>query len=58
MLAIHDVRGRLVDVPVSGTLGPGWHEVAWGGEGVAPGVYLVTMTAPGHRFTQRFTVVR
>ena len=50
MLAVYDLRGRLVRALLTGEDGPGRAGVAWDGKGasgeaVAPGVYVAGLTA-------------
>lgn len=47
-LTLHDVQGRELRVLMDGDQGIGRHELALDAEGLAPGVYLVRMTAGDH----------
>jgi aminopeptidase N len=62
-LEIFDVRGARVRALDAGALAAGPHELAWDtrdavGSRVAPGLYLVRLTALGHIRTQRIAVIR
>jgi flagellar basal-body rod modification protein FlgD len=57
-LRIYDVSGRLIDTLVSGSLEAGAHGFEWSGTDrvggrVAPGVYLVRLTANGGLRTEK-----
>jgi len=61
-LEVFDVAGRLVQGWQSDELGAGVHQVEWGfhdrnGERVAPGCYLVRLSAPGAKVTRRVVFV-
>ncbi len=60
---VFDVRGRRVRTLDAGALGAGPHTLRWdgrdrAGRSVAPGVYVVRLTAGAERATLRVTVVR
>jgi len=42
-MLVHDVRGRLVGVPVDEHRPAGAHVIEWSGRGVRAGVYFVTI---------------
>lgn len=46
-LAVYDIGGRLVRTLVSGSLGSGRHEAEFDASGLATGVYLYRLSAPG-----------
>lgn len=63
VLAIHDVRGRLVRTLHDGVLPAGEHEVRWNGvdragRRVASGVYRARLTAGGRSVTRPLAVLR
>jgi hypothetical protein len=57
-LAVYDVLGRRVAVLADAVQPAGPHEATLNAEGLASGVYLVRLTTPTGRQTQRLTVVR
>ena len=62
-VGVYDAGGRRLAVPFDGTLGPGAHIVAWGGQGVngrpAPaGIYYLRLEVPGAKQTRRITISR
>ena len=62
-LEILDIRGRRVRGLVSGTLGPGIHQVNWNGRDdngrtLPTGVYLVRMRAGGYSATSKMTLAK
>ena len=63
VLAIHDVRGRLVRVLLSDDLPAGTHAVEWNGRdgagrAAAAGVYVARLDAGGETFTQRLVLLK
>jgi hypothetical protein len=63
VLAIHDVRGRLVRRLVDAVLDPGRHDSTWDGTdshggGVASGVYLVRLESAGRAANRRLVLLR
>ena len=56
-VAVYDVRGRRV-VDQTQSAGAGWHGAEVPTASLAPGVYVVRLTAGAETATQRFTVVR
>jgi hypothetical protein len=57
-LAVYDALGRRVAVLAEGTRPAGRHEVTWGADALAPGVYVVRLEAGGAALTRRVTLVR
>jgi hypothetical protein len=57
-LALYDVLGREVAVPLSAPLGAGPHEVTVPTSGLGAGVYVVRLEAGGEVASSRITVVR
>ena len=55
---VFDVQGRLVVSLDGGDRGAGWHDVEVPLRGLAPGVYVVRLTAEGERAVRSVTVVR
>ena len=60
---VFDVQGRRVRLLGAGTQGAGRHALAWdgldeAGRSVAPGLYVVRLTAGAERATQRVAVIR
>ena len=60
-LGIHDATGRLVATLDGGSRAAGHHAVEWNGRdasgnGVAPGIYFVTLTASNEVRTQKVVV--
>ena len=57
-LAVYDALGREVAVLVDGVRPAGLHEAAWDARGLAPGVYVVRLEAPGAAASRLVTVAR
>ena len=57
-VAVFDVQGRLVASLDVGDRGAGWHDVEVPLDGLAPGLYVVRLTAEGERVVGSVTVVR
>jgi len=62
-VGIYDVRGRLVQDLVTGTLAPGRHQTVWdgrdrGGRAAAAGVYFVRMTGEGKSLTAKMVLAK
>jgi hypothetical protein len=62
-LGIFDVRGRLVQDLVTGTLAPGRHQTVWdgrdrSGRAAAAGVYFVRMTGEGKSLTAKMVLAK
>ena len=62
-LGIYDVRGRLVQDLVTGTLAPGRHQAVWdghdrSGRAAAAGVYFVRMTGEGKALTAKMVLAK
>ncbi len=57
-LAVFDMRGRLVQTLVDGTLAAGHHEIRFDGRGLPSGTYLCRLDAPGGVQTRRLTLVK
>ena len=62
-LGIYDVRGRLVQDLVTGTLAPGRHTAVWdghdrSGRAAAAGVYFVHMTGEGKALTAKMVLAK
>ena len=62
-IAIYDVAGRLVRRLGDGPLAPGEHALAWDGRddqgrGVAAGVYMIRIAAPGGTATHKLLLAR
>ena len=57
-LAVYDMLGRSVSVPVSGLHTAGRHDVMLDTGDFAPGLYVVRLEADGQAATQSLTVVR
>jgi len=57
-LHIFDASGRYVQGREFGSLGPGFHSIAFERTGLAPGVYFIRLKQGGHEATSRWTVVR
>lgn len=57
-LALYDLLGREVAVLLNGPRAAGPHAAAFDATGLAPGVYVVRLTAGGEAVTWRLTVVR
>lgn len=57
-VSVYDVHGRRVALLVDEARAEGWHEVAFAGEGLASGVYLVRLETGGHVLTRRITLLR
>ena len=57
-LAVYDLLGRQVEVVTDGPRAAGDHEVTLEASSLAPGLYLVHLTAGDNVFTQRLTVLR
>jgi hypothetical protein len=60
---VFDVRGRRVRRLTNGALSPARYQLQWSGldgagERIAPGIYFVRLTAPGHVETAKVTVLR
>ena len=55
---VFDVQGRLVSSLDGGDRGAGWHDVEVPLDGLAPGLYVVRLTAEGERAVRSVTVVR
>lgn len=57
-VAVYDVLGREVAVLYEGSLAAGTHKLAFDGDALPTGVYVVRATGDGMHATQRLTVVR
>lgn len=57
-MAVYDMRGREVAVPLDGERPTGWHPVRWDASGLASGVYVVRLTAGTEEVVRRLTLVR
>ncbi|HLT46695.1 MAG TPA: M14 family zinc carboxypeptidase [Rubricoccaceae bacterium] len=57
-LAVYDVLGREVAVLADGPRSAGRNEVAFDASGLAPGVYVLRLTAGGEAAVRRLTVAR
>jgi hypothetical protein len=57
-LAIYDLLGRLVGVPVDGVLKAGLHEAVWHAADVASGVYFCVLTAAEGTRTRSMLVIK
>jgi hypothetical protein len=51
-IIIYDLKGRMVDILVSGLKEAGSHEISWNAEIMASGVYFVRLKTPTHVMTQ------
>jgi hypothetical protein len=56
-LALYDAQGRMVRTLVDGAREAGAHSVALRGDGLAPGLYLARLEAPGFTGVRRVMVV-
>lgn len=57
-IEIRDLKGRLIQQEVLGTLPPGEYTQIINTSGIPAGVYLYTLNTENHRQTKRMTVVR
>ncbi len=57
-LAIYNMRGEVVAVPVDGELPAGRHEIKWQPEGAAAGIYFYRLTTGAFQQTRRMIYVR
>jgi hypothetical protein len=57
-LKVFDVRGRQVAVLVDGVQPAGEHRVVFAPDGLASGVYLYRLTAPGYEQVRRLVLTR
>jgi hypothetical protein len=57
-IAVYDMLGREVAVPVNETKAAGRHSVSFRGDGLAPGVYNCRLEIPGNSKTIRMIVAR
>jgi len=62
-LAVFDVRGRLVQELVAGTMAPGRHQAVWDGRdrdgrAAAAGIYFVLMTGEGKSLTSKMVLAK
>jgi hypothetical protein len=57
-LAIYDILGREVSVPVNERKGAGTYAVRFNAAGLASGVYLYRLTAAGYSMTRKMVLVR
>ena len=63
LVGIYSVTGRLVRTLRAGNLTPGYYRVTWNGrnshgEPVAPGVYIIRVSAKGHTASQKIILLR
>ena len=53
-IKVYDIRGRLLDTVADGAFGAGSHSLGWSlPEGQSPGVYFISMRAPGFAETKK-----
>jgi hypothetical protein len=62
-VSVYDATGRRVRSLAQGTFGAGRHTLLWdgrdaGGAPCAPGVYFVSLRAPGHEAVRRLAMMR
>lgn len=57
-VGIVDVQGRRVATLADRDHAPGRHETTWSGEGAGPGLYFVTLEAPGARASRKVLRIR
>ncbi len=57
-LDVFDIAGRRLPGGIAGALPAGTSELRWDGRGVAPGVYLARLSAPGRSDVIRFVRIR
>jgi hypothetical protein len=55
-LALRDVSGRTVALPIRGVFSPGEHEVVWDARGLPCGVYVVQFSAAGHFAVRKLVI--
>lgn len=57
-LSVYDVLGRQVARPGGGAFARGRHEIDWKPEGLAPGIYFLSLESADFRLTRTLTVLR
>jgi hypothetical protein len=57
-LEVLEVTGRRVATPLAGLRAVGEHSLSWPVDGLAPGVYLLSLEADGARVTRRIAITR
>ena len=57
-LIVYDLLGRRVATLVSGIMSPGRHVHAWKADGLASGIYFVTLESPDARQVQKIMLLR
>jgi len=57
-LAVYDLLGRRVDVPVDGILKAGRHEINWDGKDRPSGVYFYRLITSDEVVTRRMTLLK
>jgi hypothetical protein len=57
-LAVYDVRGSIVAVPVRERKSPGSYTVRWDATGLASGIYVGRLSGPGFTLTRKMLLIR
>ncbi len=57
-LSVHNLLGQEVAVLVHGLKFAGRHEIEWNADGLASGIYLITLEVAGNTDTRSVTLLR
>jgi len=57
-IEIYDVMGRLQDIPVSGLMPAGDHNITWDADGSASGIYYYRLNSGGRSTTKKMLLIR
>jgi hypothetical protein len=57
-LAIFDIKGRLIEILVSGVVQGGYHKIQWNAKSQASGMYFLRMVTPGSAMTQKLILMK
>ena len=57
-LAIFDIKGRLVEILVSGVVQAGYYELQWNAKSQASGIYFLRMVSPESAMTQKLILMK
>ena len=55
---IYDIRGRLVDVLLEGSINSGYHSLYWNADLYSSGIYFVHMIAGNNTFIKKITLLK
>jgi immune inhibitor A len=57
-IAVYDILGRLIDVPVDGFIEAGRHEITWNGSDRPSGIYFYRLITSETEMTRRMTLLK